>query len=84
MDHRQLMQWVWNYFTDELSTGAEPPHEARDHAWREHIEDDPVILSGARAAALGSAAPTVSSAQARVAKARTTAAWRDARVAALY
>jgi hypothetical protein len=76
VDHRQLMQWVWNYFTDELSTGAEPPHEARDHAWRKHIEDDPVILSGAhaprraRGRALGSAAPMDSSAQARVAKAR--------------
>ncbi|KAK9845238.1 hypothetical protein WJX81_000838 [Elliptochloris bilobata] len=45
VDHRQLMQWVWNYFTDELSSGAEPPTETRDHAWREHIEDDPVILS---------------------------------------
>ncbi len=62
MDHRQLMQWVWNYFTDELSTGAEPPHEARDHAWREHIEDDPVILSGARALRAASAhAPTAAS-----------------------
>ena len=48
VDHRQLMQWTWNYFTDELSTGATPPGEAHDHAWREHIEDDPVILSGAR------------------------------------
>ena len=36
----------WNYFTDELSSGAEPPMEAHDHAWREHIEDNPVILSG--------------------------------------
>ncbi|KAK9845490.1 hypothetical protein WJX81_007812 [Elliptochloris bilobata] len=46
VDHRQLMQWVWNYFTDELSSGAEPAMEARDHSLREHSEDDPVILSG--------------------------------------
>jgi hypothetical protein len=48
--HRDLLQWVWNYFTDEGHSGAGPPQETRGGNGRAtqpglRLCGDPVVVS---------------------------------------
>ena len=48
--HRDLLQWVWNYFTDEGHSGAGPPMETRGGNGRAtqpglRLCGDPVVVS---------------------------------------